>query len=157
LTRFTVALGQAIGRWGNFINQELYGPPTGSSWYGLRINPNLPNQPPPGGRYDLLYHPTFLYESIWDLIVFVVLYTVYSRLAGRLRNGDMIVGYIVLYSFGRFFVEMFRPDAWKEGGLATAQWIAIACVVLGSAVLVLRHVFWKRVPPGAQPENQQTA
>lgn len=140
-----LAFGQFVGRWGNFINQELYGPPTGSSWYGVRINPDLPHQPPPNG-YDVLYHPTFLYESLWCLIVFLVLYTVHVRLKDRLRDGDVLLGYLVLYPLGRFFIEMFRPDAWRVGGLATAQWIAIVLVVLSSLAIVLRHVFWRREP-----------
>jgi phosphatidylglycerol:prolipoprotein diacylglycerol transferase len=153
-----LAFGQFVGRWGNFINQELYGPPTGSSWFGVRINPNLPHQPPPNGRYDLLYHPTFLYESLWCLFVFVVLYNVHSRLKDYLRDGDVLLGYLILYPLGRFFIEMFRPDAWRIGGLATAQWIALILVVLSSVTLVLRHVFWRREPapaPVAAEEAQE--
>lgn len=139
-----LAFGQFVGRWGNFINQELYGPPTNSDWFGLKINPELPHQPPPGGRYDLRYHPTFLYESLWALLAFLILYVAHSRLADKLRRGDILLGYIILYPLGRFFIEYFRPDAWTIGSLATAQWIAIFCVVVASAVLVLRHIFWDR-------------
>ena len=147
-----LAFGQFVGRWGNFINQELYGPPTGSEWFGLRLNPALPHQPPPGGRYDLLYHPTFLYESLWCLLVFLVLYNVHARLPRRLRDGDVLILYIILYPLGRFFIEMFRPDAWTMGGLATAQWIAVACVVGGIVTLALRHIFWNRDDEvGAEP------
>jgi phosphatidylglycerol:prolipoprotein diacylglycerol transferase len=147
-----LAFGQFVGRWGNFINQELYGPPTGSDWFGLRLNPALPHQPPPGGRYDLLYHPTFLYESLWCLLVFLLLYNVHARLARKLRDGDVLILYIILYPLGRFFVEMFRPDAWTIGGLATAQWIALACVVGGLVLLALRHIFWNRdVESGEEP------
>jgi phosphatidylglycerol:prolipoprotein diacylglycerol transferase len=136
--------GQFVGRWGNFINQELYGPPTGSDWFGIKINPAYPHQPPPGGRYDLRYQPTFLYESLWCLLVFAILYNVHARLPDKLRNGDVLLGYIILYPFGRFFIEFLRPDAWMIDGLATAQWIAIGCVVGGLITLVLRHVFWNR-------------
>jgi phosphatidylglycerol:prolipoprotein diacylglycerol transferase len=140
-----LAFGQFVGRWGNFVNQELFGPPTGSSWYGLRINPNLPHQELPAGTdYTTLFHPTFLYESLWCLVVFLVLYAVYTRLESRLRNGDVILGYIVLYPLGRFFIEFFRPDAWTIGRLATAQWIALGCVAVGLAAIALRHIFWKR-------------
>ncbi|HSJ56339.1 MAG TPA: prolipoprotein diacylglyceryl transferase family protein, partial [Anaerolineae bacterium] len=136
----------------NFINQELYGPPTGSDWYGLKINPELPHQVPPGGRYDLRYHPTFLYESLWNLVVFVVLYNVHARLAHKLRDGDVLLGYLILYPLGRFFVEFFRPDAWTIGTLATAQWIALILIAVSTTVLVLRHVFWNR-PETTQPEE----
>jgi phosphatidylglycerol:prolipoprotein diacylglycerol transferase len=149
-----LAFGQFVGRWGNFVNQELYGPPTGSSWFGVRINPDLPHQVPPDGRYDLLYHPTFLYESLWCLLVFIILYNVHARLPDKLRNGDVLLGYIVLYPLGRFFIEMFRPDAWTMGGLATAQWIAVGCVVGGTVTLVLRHLFWDRDKPGDKESPQ---
>jgi phosphatidylglycerol:prolipoprotein diacylglycerol transferase len=139
-----LAFGQFVGRWGNFINQELYGPPTGSEWFGIKLNRNFPHQPPPDGRYDLRYHPTFLYESLWCLLVFIVLYNVHARLPDKLRDGDVLLGYIILYPLGRFFIEFFRPDAWTMGRLATAQWIAILCVVGGSITLVLRHIFWDR-------------
>ena len=152
-----LAFGQFVGRWGNFINQELYGPPTGSTWYGVKLNQNLPHQPPPECRYDLLYHPTFLYESLWCLFVFVVLYNVHSRMADKLRNGDVLLGYLILYPLGRFFIEFFRPDAWTIGQLATAQWIAIFCVVGGSITLVLRHLFWDRdKAPAVVPEELET-
>jgi len=144
-----LAFGQFVGRWGNFINQELYGPPTGSDWFGIKINPKFPHQPPPDGRYDLRYHPTFLYESLWCLVVFLILYNVHSRLADKLRDGDVLLGYIILYPLGRFFIEMFRPDAWVMGRLATAQWIAVFCVAGGLITLALRHLFWKRETPPA--------
>jgi phosphatidylglycerol:prolipoprotein diacylglycerol transferase len=140
-----LAFGQFVGRWGNFVNQELYGPPTGSDWYGLRINPDLPHQAlPPGTDYSTRFHPTFLYESMWSLFVFLILYNAHARLPHRLRDGDIFVMYIVLYSLGRFFVEFFRPDAWTIGRLATAQWIALASVAGGLAILALRHIFWDR-------------
>jgi phosphatidylglycerol:prolipoprotein diacylglycerol transferase len=153
-----LAFGQFIGRWGNFINQELYGPPTGSDWYGLRINPDLPHQAlPPGTDYSTRFHPTFLYESLWSLIVFLILYNTYARLPHRLRDGDVFIMYIILYSLGRFFVEFFRPDAWTIGQLATAQWIAIFLVVASSITLALRHVFWDREKPSASTPEQPVA
>jgi phosphatidylglycerol:prolipoprotein diacylglycerol transferase len=155
-----LAFGQFVGRWGNFINQELYGPPTGSTWYGVKLNQDLPHQPPPDGRYDLLYHPTFLYESLWCLFVFLVLYNVHSRLPDKLRDGDVLLGYLFLYPLGRFFIEFFRPDAWVIGQLATAQWIAIFLMAASAITLVLRHVFWNRdkapvasSAPAAMPEE----
>jgi len=149
-----LAFGQFAGRWGNFINQELFGPPTGSTWFGIKINPNLPHQElPPGTDYTTRFHPTFLYESLWCLLVFVLLYTVHARLPHKLRDGDVLLGYIVLYPFGRFFIELFRPDAWEIAGLATAQWISIGCVAGGLIVLALRHIFWRR----GSSEAAQTA
>jgi phosphatidylglycerol---prolipoprotein diacylglyceryl transferase len=140
-----LAFGQFVGRWGNFINQELYGPPTGSDWFGLKINPGLPHQPlPPGTDYTTRFHPTFLYESLWSLGAFLVLYTLASRWSHKLREGDVLLGYLILYPLGRFWIEFFRPDAWTMGKLATAQWIAIGMILVAGATLVLRHLFWNR-------------
>jgi phosphatidylglycerol:prolipoprotein diacylglycerol transferase len=150
-----LAFGQFVGRWGNFVNQELYGPPTGSDWFGIKINPNLPHQPlPPGATYETRFHPTFLYESLWCLVTFGILYTVGVRWNDRLREGDLFVGYLILYPFGRFFVEFFRPDAWTIGSLATAQWIAIVSVVGGLLVLWLRHRNWSPEQPVPAPEAE---
>jgi phosphatidylglycerol:prolipoprotein diacylglycerol transferase len=78
-------------------------------------------------------------------------------MADKLRDGDVILGYIILYPFGRFFIEFFRPDAWTIGGLATAQWIAVGCVVGGSITLILRLVFWNRKEPGVEEAVQPEA
>lgn len=136
-----LALGQAVGRWGNFINQELYGPPTDLS-FGVKIDPqhriipynDLTKYPP-----DTLFHPTFLYESLWCLVVFIVLAVIARRLKDELLEGDVILGYIIAYPLGRFFIEYLRPDAWMIGSLAAAQLFAIICVVGGAAVLIVRH------------------
>ena len=141
-----LVLGQAIGRWGNFMNQELYGPPTHSTWWGLIIDPenriapyrDLTLYPP-----DTLFHPTFLYESLWCLLVFCALVFVKLRWKKRLLEGDVLLGYIMAYPLGRFFIEYLRPDAWVLGSLAAAQWFAIVCVAGGAVALVLRHVFAK--------------
>jgi len=152
-----LAFGQFVGRWGNFINQELYGPPTGSNWFGVKINPNLPHQSlPPGADYTTRFHPTFLYESLWCLVTFLILYNVHARLPHKLRDGDVLLGYLILYPLGRFFIEFFRPDAWTMGKLATAQWIAIGCVAAGIVILALRHIFWDR-QKSSGPESAEQA
>ncbi len=134
-----LALGQAIGRWGNFFNQELYGPPTGSSWFGLRIDAehrlDIYRDLPP----DTLFHPTFLYESLWCLALFIVLATIARKWERRLLPGDLFAGYLIGYPLGRFWVEFFRPDAWKIGPLATAQWVALALIAVSVAYIVVRH------------------
>ncbi len=134
-----LALGQAIGRWGNFINQELYGPPTGSTWFGLRIDaehrlPIYQDLPP-----DTLFHPTFLYESLWCLALFITLVVLARKKEGRLRPGDIFAGYLIGYPLGRFWIEFFRPDAWRIGPLAAAQWVALVLIGLSVAFLVFRH------------------
>lgn len=136
-----LALGQAVGRWGNFINQELYGPPTDLPW-GLKIDPahriapyNDLNKYP----RDTLFHPTFLYESLWCLVLFGILAFVAHRFKDRLRDGDILLGYLVGYPLGRFFLEYLRPDAWMIGPIAAAQLFALICIGGAVAVLVVRH------------------
>jgi phosphatidylglycerol:prolipoprotein diacylglycerol transferase len=150
-----LALGQAIGRWGNFINQELYGPPTGSSWWGVRIDAAHRLDRYPVGQYPegTLFHPTFLYESLWCLALFVGLHIVSRKLEKRLLPGDILAGYVVGYSLGRFGTEFLRPDAWVLGPLATAQWIGLFLAVGGVAFLVVRHVLAGRKPPAAPAES----
>jgi phosphatidylglycerol:prolipoprotein diacylglycerol transferase len=75
----------------------------------------------------------------------------------KLRNGDVFLGYLILYPLGRFWIEFFRPDAWTIGTLATAQWIAIGMVVLSTAILVLRHVFWDRSEDQETPDTEPPA
>jgi phosphatidylglycerol:prolipoprotein diacylglycerol transferase len=136
-----LALAQAIGRWGNFVNQELYGGPTDLPW-GITIHPENPalrvfpyNDPiryPPETRF----HPTFLYESIWNFLLFLLLLFLSRRYRERLLPGEIFAVYLSLYSLGRFFIEFIRLDSHTLGGtISTAQWVAVACI-LGSAGLV---------------------
>jgi phosphatidylglycerol:prolipoprotein diacylglycerol transferase len=102
-----VALGQFIGRWGNFFNQELYGRPTDLPW-GVWIEPAYRLQ----GYTDVSrFHPAFLYESVWNLFVFVVLLTLEKRYRGRLFTGDIMASYLVLYGIGRILMETIRLDS----------------------------------------------
>lgn len=134
-------LGQAIGRWGNFFNQELYGYPTDLPW-GVYIAPAYRL---PGLERFERFHPTFLYESLWNIGVFLVLLFMARRFGDRLRPGDLLLSFGILYPVGRFLVEFQRPDAWKIGGIATAQIIAAVVAVACAAILVYRH--W----PGREP------
>ena len=146
-----LALGQAIGRWGNFINQELYGPPTTLPW-GLVIAPehriaqysDLATYPP-----ATLFHPTFLYESLLAIVLFIALVLVHLKLRDRLLPGDIVLGYLIGYPVVRFFVEFFRPDAWMIGKIAAAQLFAIVVALGATAVLVVGHILVKPVPPSA--------
>jgi phosphatidylglycerol:prolipoprotein diacylglycerol transferase len=167
-------LAQAIGRMGNRINQELYGPPTDQPW-AFHINPVYPCQEPAGspmacGLPDRLtaaarewyathgFHPTFYYEALWNVIGFGLLWWAGRHFKGWLRDGDIFLLYLIWYPVGRFWVEMFRPDAWRIGLLATAQWIALGCIVVALAGLFLNH---RRPRPAtiqadAQPEPPPT-
>ncbi|NLS78046.1 MAG: prolipoprotein diacylglyceryl transferase [Chloroflexi bacterium] len=128
-------LAQAIGRWGNFINQELYGYPTDLPW-GIYIDPM--HRLPEFADYER-FHPTFLYESLWNLIGFGLFMVLARKLRNWLRDGDLLLLYGIYYPIGRFLVEFQRPDAWKIGTLATAQWISLAAAAICAILLFLRH------------------
>jgi phosphatidylglycerol:prolipoprotein diacylglycerol transferase len=144
-----LSLGQAIGRWGNFFNQELYGYPTTVPW-GIPIDlpyrlPRFANLPE-----STRFHPTFLYESIWNFLSFLVLIYVARRFEARLRRGDVFLLWCILYPVGRFLVEFQRPDAWMMGPLATAQVVSLVAAVVATLILVYRH----RARPSAEiPES----
>ena len=105
-------LAQAIGRWGNFINGEAHGGPTDLPW-GIMVN---------GEKV----HPTFLYESIWNVGVFVVLWLFRKK---KQYEGQIIVWYAGLYSLGRFFIEGMRTDSLMLGPLRMAQVISLTGVI----------------------------
>jgi len=135
-------IAQAIGRWGNFFNQELYGPPTTLPW-GLHIDAQHRIAPFADlSRYPVdttLFHPVFLYESLWNLAGFVALMIIGRRFRTWLRDGDIFNMYLIIYGAGRLLVESLRPDAWVIGSIPTAQLVSIALIVLGTALLVWRH------------------
>ena len=130
-----VLLAQAIGRWGNYFNNELFGLPTNLPW-GLEIassNPAYPAGLPDG----VLFHPTFLYESIWSLAGVALLLAADKRF--NLRWGKMIGLYLIYYSIGRIWVEAIRIDPSEMLlGLRINIWSAIAGIVVGLAVLVIQ-------------------
>jgi phosphatidylglycerol---prolipoprotein diacylglyceryl transferase len=152
-----LALGQAIGRWGNFVNQELYGPPTDLPW-GLKIDAlhrivpynDLSKYPP-----DTLFHPTFLYESLWCFLVFIALAVIAHKLDDWLLEGDILTGYIIGYPVGRFFIEFLRPDAWMIGPIAAAQLFAIICVAGGVMLMVGRHLGARGDAPSQAVEDTE--
>jgi prolipoprotein diacylglyceryl transferase len=131
-----VAAAQAVGRFGNYFNQELFGGPTSLPW-GLEISPaNRPN----GYEQYSTFHPTFLYESIWNFLTFAVLLYVAHRSWRRYAGGAFFALYLTLYSFGRFWVEGLRIDqAHQYGPLRLNQIVAaVVFVVAGLAFLRLR-------------------
>lgn len=142
-------LAQAIGRWGNFANQELYGPPTDLPW-GIYI---APERRLPGLENYERFHPVFLYESLFCLLGFILFMIFARRWAPRLRDGDVFFAYLIYYPFGRFFIEMLRPDAWKLGGLAAAQVFAIIAVVIGAAGIAINHLRKQATPAEPAAES----
>ncbi|WP_300345862.1 prolipoprotein diacylglyceryl transferase, partial [Nesterenkonia sp.] len=103
-----VILAQAIGRWGNWFNQELYGRTTELPW-GLTIDTDQAHQPLPAGASEMTtFHPTFLYESVWNLLGFVALLWLYRRF--QFKQGLLAWTYVAYYALGRFWVEAMRID-----------------------------------------------
>lgn len=114
----SVALGQAIGRWGNFVNQEAHGGPTDLPW-GIVVN---------GQKV----HPTFLYESIINFAVFIFL-TWFAR-KKKTTHGQILALYLILYSAGRFFIEGLRTDSLMFLNMRVAQLISLAMILSGIAL-----------------------
>lgn len=128
----SVILGQAIGRWGNFINQEAHGGPV-SAAFMARFPAFIRDQMLINGQY---YHPTFLYESLWNLLVFGILIWMLYR--WKRFDGQVLFSYMVLYSIGRFFIEGMRTDSLLIGGtLRVAQLVSLSLIVLGLVLLIV--------------------
>lgn len=130
-----IALGQAIGRWGNFVNQELYGAPTNVPW-AVYIRPEYRL---PGFESFSTFHPTFLYESLWNLGVTLLLLWIAHRFAARLQRGDMITLYFILSPIGRILTEFFRLDSFSVSGFSLAQTLSALIALAALAVLIYRH------------------
>jgi phosphatidylglycerol:prolipoprotein diacylglycerol transferase len=135
----SIVIGQAIGRWGNFFNEEAFGRPTDVPWK-LYISP--PHRPPAFAGDDF-FHPTFLYESLWDLGVFLVLVLALRPLL-RDRPGALFFCYVGLYSVGRFAIESLRLDSFWLDGFRVPQLASIAGLVVAAAGLAV--VLRRRVP-----------
>ena len=116
-------LAQAVGRWGNYFNQEAYGYATDLPW-AMFID----------GAYR---HPTFLYESIWDVLGCLLLSLLWHKT--NRRSGDVAACYLIYYSVGRFFIEHFRTDSLMLGPLQMAQVISIIGIIAGLALLAVNR------------------
>ena len=131
-------LAQAIGRLGNFVNQELYGPPTTLPW-GIPIDPQRQTLYA-GVAPDTRFHPLFAYEGLLNLLGMFVLLFVARRFAARLYDGDIMLLYFVWYGAVRTALEPMRTDNWYIGPLPAAVWFGLLAVVLAGGFLILRHV-----------------
>ena len=133
-------LAQGIGRWGNWFNQELYGKPTSLPW-GLKIDEAH------RGAYIqyTTFHPTFLYEFIWDIVGVIILLLV-DR-AFRIRRPALFALYVSFYCFGRFFEELLRIDpAHKYYGLRLNAYVSIVVFVLSTAFFIWWQFIRKETP-----------
>jgi phosphatidylglycerol:prolipoprotein diacylglycerol transferase len=137
-----LALGQAIGRWGNFFNQELYGRPTTVPW-AIHIDPQY--RLPAYAEVEL-FHPAFLYESLWSFLTFLFLHYLTKHYAEKMLPGEMTALYLVLYAIGRSLLELVRLDSRTVSlggvntGLAVATLVSIIVAGLAGLAVVLRRV-----------------
>jgi len=133
-----LALAQAIGRWGNFVNQEVYGSPSDLPW-AIKIDPlhRLP-----GFETVETYHPLFLYESLLNILVAGILLLVGRKYKNKLFKGDIFFLYLVLYPLIRFGLEFLRLDPSPVAGLNINQTFMAVVVIAASVLLILRHTIW---------------
>jgi phosphatidylglycerol:prolipoprotein diacylglycerol transferase len=147
----SLALGQAIGRWGNFFNQELYGAPTDLPWK-LYIDSKHRLQGFANVEY---YHPLFLYESLWNLGNLFLLIWLRRKFKDVLKPGDLFLVYLIAYPVGRFLLEFVRLDASQLMGLNANQSMMAVVAIIAAAAL-----FWRHRSPKAlsnQPGQEQNA
>ncbi len=135
-----VMMAQSIGRWGNFFNGEAYGYEvfSGSPLYFIRMGllPNIKS------NFVVHYfHPTFLYESLWNLIGFIIINWLYKK---KKFDGQIVLMYLSWYGFGRMFIEGLRTDSLYVGAFRISQVVGFVCFVAGTALLVYKLVKCRR-------------
>ena len=128
-------IGQAVGRWGNFFNEELFGPPTDLPW-GIPID--VANRP---AQYlsDTHFHPLFFYESMLSLMGVAAMLYLARRFAHRIIIGDIFLFYFIWYGSERFALEFLRTDNWKVGAIPMAHVVTVLFIAAASIILILRH------------------
>ena len=141
-------VAQGVGRFGNWWNQELFGGPTDLPW-GLEISPE--NRPIENVESDT-FHPTFLYEALWCFAAAGVLLLIERRF--RIRPGGLFALYVLVYSIGRFWIEMLRVDPSHEwGGVRLNVYVAGLAIILSAAFFIWRQKTWHRgTGPPPKPE-----
>lgn len=145
----SLVLGQAIGRWGNFFNSEAFGSPTDLPWKLLIP----PDRRPVGFESVSYYHPTFLYESLWDLMVFGLLMALFFRFP-KAKRGTLFLVYAIAYSCGRFWIEALRTDSLMVGPLKMAQVVSLVGIILGGAGLGWLYLLRRSLPDTAAASKQ---
>lgn len=136
-------IGQGIGRWGNFVNQEAYGSFTGSSWWGMESTKTISEMG------EGLVHPCFLYESLWCIAGFFVLNHFSKK---RKFSGEISLMYCVWYGFGRGIIELLRTDSLMLGNIRVSCLLSFTICLAG---IVLLTVFYRRAEQNAAPESYE--
>ena len=133
-----VMIGQILGRWGNFFNGEAYGetPAEGSPLYFLRMG--LQHE---GWKKEIFYQPTFLYESLWNLIGFLLIHFTYKK---KKFEGQIFLEYITWYGFGRMLIEGLRTDSLYIGVFRISQVVGFCCFVIGGTLLIILSIRAKK-------------
>ncbi|NES94737.1 MAG: prolipoprotein diacylglyceryl transferase, partial [Desertifilum sp. SIO1I2] len=141
----SLILGQAIGRWGNFFNSEAFGAPTDLPW---KLYIPLARRPPDLVNFEY-FHPTFLYESLWNLAIFALLLLLFMRgLKGKphLKLGTIFLLYLIGYSLGRFWIEGLRTDSLMLGPLRIAQLVSLGAIAIGLTGLGWLYLLRRPLP-----------
>lgn len=141
----SLILGQAIGRWGNFFNSEAFGIPTNLPW---KLYIPMNNRPIQYINFDY-FHPTFLYESLWNVGVFILLISLFFwsvKNQNKLKSGTIFLVYLIAYSLGRVWIEGFRIDSLMLGFLRIAQIVSLSAIAFGIFGLIWLYIFKKSLP-----------
>lgn len=149
----SLILGQAIGRWGNFFNSEAFGKPTELPWK-LFIAPRY--RPLDLINYEY-FHPTFLYESLWNLGIFVLLLGLFFwglKRTTRLKTGTITAVYLIGYSLGRVWIEWLRTDSLMLGSLKIAQVVSFSAIAFGFIILIWLYWFNRSLPDVVSVKHQ---
>ncbi len=134
-----LALAQAVGRWGNFINQELYGAPTNLPW-AIYIEPSRRLAEYKDVAY---YHPMFFYEFLWNLMNMTVLLILGRKFKDKLFRGDIFLIYLIIYPVGRFLLEFIRLDPSNVGGINANQTIMAIIAISSLTFLILKRTVFR--------------
>lgn len=144
-------IAQSIGRWGNFVNQEVYGRPTNLPW-GILIDPQHRMR---GFEAVEKYHPLFLYESLLSLIGAGLLVLIGDKFKDKLYKGDLFLGYLIWYPITRFLLEFLRLDPSPVNGININQTVMLIVAIIAGLALFLRHtVFSKKLAEKEQKERE---
>lgn len=134
----SILVGQIIGRWGNFMNQEAFGGPVSRDFLENLMLPNWIIEQMYIEELGTYVHPTFLYESLWNVVGLIILLSLRKV---NLHRGEIFFSYMIWYSIGRFFIEGMRTDSlYLIGNLRSAQVVSILAIIIGIAAIVYRRM-----------------